>query len=472
MAPSSIAFHHSHPNYPNYALKMQTKKVHFTVTFEGLAGYPTETGCCVNSPPIKVQDTRWRLRLFPGGVDNTNFRHMSLYLVSENYGNLKASFNLSLVTITGSKEFTKSVDTVNFDYRPDIRKYSGSHNDMNCFGVRNYIIRSEAIEPQRRYCIDTSGTIIVCVDIVLFEGFENEGFAIPEPSVKNKKESIMEHIKVALEENTMTDLEIYVDRDDRSLQSQNAKTEEDDLTTQEEVPEDAQLQKRRKTTAQMNLLHAHKFILCLRSDVFRTMFDSHMQEANSNSITISNFSVDVVREMLYFLYTDTCHVELLPDLSHTLLGIACKYHIEGLKQICEHYLCSILTVSNAVELLELSDMYEAKVLKMKALKYVANNLKIIILYHANNGSLLNGDNRATPTSLIASVNSSAFELLGFSLCQEVMMFLAGLHPIQQRDETTVNEPSNPRSRKQSVDLTVDETTNANNNTNHGIHLEL
>ena len=117
-------------------------------------------------------------------------------------------------------------------------------------------------------------------------------------------------------------------------------------------------------------------------------------------------------------------------------------------------------------------MYEAKVLKMKALKYVANNLKIIILYHANNGSLLNGDNRATPTSLIASVNSSAFELLGFSLCQEVMMFLAGLHPIQQRDETTVNEPSNPRSRKQSVDLTVDETTNANNNTNHGIHLEL
>jgi hypothetical protein len=110
-----------------------------------------------------------------------------------------------------------------------------------------------------------------------------------------------------------------------------------------------------------------------------------------------------------------------------------------------------------VELLQLSDMYEAKILKAKSLMYVANNMKIIVQFCSSNQSLFSEDSRVGVSSPI-NMMSYAFELLGFSLCQEVMLYIVGLHPSQQQPliQEAGNEFQSLRSSKQSRDLTETE----------------
>ena len=119
----------------------------------------------------------------------------------------------------------------------------------------------------------------------------------------------------------------------------------------------------------------HKFILQLRSPVFKTMLSSRMKESTSNEIIISDFDHDAVKEFIRFLYLDKCDKDILDKHAKSLLAMAHKYEVKGLLNITVDYLTKTLSDDTVVELLQLADLYEAENLKMKALKFIKTNLK-------------------------------------------------------------------------------------------------
>jgi len=117
----------------------------------------------------------------------------------------------------------------------------------------------------------------------------------------------------------------------------------------------------------------HKFILQARSSVFETMLSSTMKESTTNEIVIIDFDYIVVKEFIRFLYLDTCDREVLQLYASSMLKIAHKYEVISLFKISEDHLIRTLQFYNAIEMLILSDLYEAMDLKVSVLKFIKIN---------------------------------------------------------------------------------------------------
>ena len=120
----------------------------------------------------------------------------------------------------------------------------------------------------------------------------------------------------------------------------------------------------------------HKNILSARSPVFAAMFKHNTKENENNIVDISDIDEKVMQDMLYYMYTGKSkHME---QLAPSLLAIAQRYAIEGLKKKCECTLLKNLSIENAVETLLLADLHHASKLKSRTLRFiVANSTKII-----------------------------------------------------------------------------------------------
>mmetsp|Transcript_30352 Transcript_30352/g.51330 ORF Transcript_30352/g.51330 Transcript_30352/m.51330 type:complete len:365 (-) Transcript_30352:1292-2386(-) len=156
------------------------------------------------------------------------------------------------------------------------------------------------------------------------------------------------------------------------------------------------------TTATITQFPAHKFILSLRSPVFRAMFGASMHESASNEVRILDVNAPVMQLFLRYCYTDQCSPEALELYADQLLAVACKYQVKGLEILCENHLCATLTVETAVHVLYLADLYEAVRLKQRALQFIAQNAKHVV------------------------AAEDFFERISPALCQEVVRTLAGL----------------------------------------------
>lgn len=175
-------------------------------------------------------------------------------------------------------------------------------------------------------------------------------------------------------------------------------------------------------------LSAHSFILCLRSPVFSAMLNKNMLEKNTKEIHITDINYNVMKELICYMYTDTCNEESIEKYSDELLGAACKYQIIGLENICSNYLVNQLSINTAVNTLILADLYDAKQLKKRCLYFISQHAKIIMQ--------LEGDN--------------FFNRLGFHLCQDITKILVGIKLVDDNDSSFSNEsnqssPLKPRS---------------------------
>ena len=122
----------------------------------------------------------------------------------------------------------------------------------------------------------------------------------------------------------------------------------------------------------------HKFILQIRSPVFKTMLLSTMKESTSNEIIISDFDHDVVKEFIRFLYLDTCDATVLDKHAKSLLAMAHKYDVKGLVKISVDHLIKRLNLESVVELFKLGDVFDSTGLKAGALKFIKSNTKILV----------------------------------------------------------------------------------------------
>jgi speckle-type POZ protein len=115
---------------------------------------------------------------------------------------------------------------------------------------------------------------------------------------------------------------------------------------------------------------AHRVILATRSPVFAAMFQHDMTESKTNEAEVTDVTPESFKALLRFIYTGHCEVG---NLAEELLVAANKYDIPELKQLCAKELGKKLTVGNAVRLLILSDLHQAKDLKDGVMRFINKN---------------------------------------------------------------------------------------------------
>ena len=120
---------------------------------------------------------------------------------------------------------------------------------------------------------------------------------------------------------------------------------------------------------------ANKFMLTSSSSVFKAMFESNMMESQTNEVKIVDFQPEVVEAMLEYIHTGWSNN--LFTFPQEMLAAAHRYELEHLKVSCLDFLVNSLDVENCVDLLILSETYNADYLKEMALNYAAKNMTSI-----------------------------------------------------------------------------------------------
>jgi len=290
----------------------------------------------VSGPHDKKTD--WMLRLYPRARENRDDDSdgiVSLFLVNKEKDSVeKISFCLSLLNGRLQKEKTLKVCS------KDINElYQEGYSEV---GVE-YLISREALEASPHLLPD--GNLTVVCDLTVYG---------PEATLSGSKYPTEKLIPV---DNCLKQMSEQFGKHFGSQEFTDVK-----LMSGNEV------------------FHCHKFILSVRSPVFKAMFQATgMREEISDEVAIKDMSPEIVREMLHFIYTGTTSTEIVMDeIGKELLGAAEMYQLDLLKNKCEEKLCSSLDVSNSVELLVLADLHQASKLRRIALSLVAKNMDTIV----------------------------------------------------------------------------------------------
>lgn len=126
-------------------------------------------------------------------------------------------------------------------------------------------------------------------------------------------------------------------------------------------------------------LTAHKNVLAARSPIFYGMFAGGSETGlrkHDIEIEIDDAYYDTVKDMLKFVYTGELR-ELDEEAAKKLLVTAHKYAIEDLHTRCQETLCKFLNTGNAVEILNLADSCDAKMVKEECVNIITSDVQNI-----------------------------------------------------------------------------------------------
>uniref|UniRef100_A0A0N5B6Q5 BTB domain-containing protein n=1 Tax=Strongyloides papillosus TaxID=174720 RepID=A0A0N5B6Q5_STREA len=118
-------------------------------------------------------------------------------------------------------------------------------------------------------------------------------------------------------------------------------------------------------------IKVHKAVLAAQSPVFYDILNSTLENSQRDVIEMTDFRVEVVKEMLRFIYTDK--VSDITNMASEVLVIADKYRLDRLKAISERSLCRSLAVENVLERFALSEKFSTESLKNCCLELILEN---------------------------------------------------------------------------------------------------
>ena len=138
-------------------------------------------------------------------------------------------------------------------------------------------------------------------------------------------------------------------------------------------------------------IHAHKAVLRIRCEHFRSMFQGHWEEGSveSGCVEIKFFSYPVYRAFLLYLYTDQVNIEILgkkifinirlqvdlpPEDAIGLLDLANSYCEQQLKRRCERIIRQGITVDNVAMLYATAIKYQARELEDFCFRFSLNHM--------------------------------------------------------------------------------------------------
>lgn len=366
----------------------------------GLSGFPDAVGEYTSSPIMEFEESFWSLRLYPGGYDQDSRDFLSCFVVCHSHRKTRASFRVTILNQKGWKNHSCASDGVKDFTIPSSVPHSSVLNVPNInngiWGDPKFILRSMLKNSSNGMLCDDK--LIVKLDLTIYGAVEHSSarysditsvVGLSPPSTNQKQvRCISDDLSALLFDESSADVSIITtggcsdaDEEVATASAQSEEGEDDwegdgrgTVVYDNESTKASALSSSAATT----IIPAHKFILSLRSPVFKAMFSVAMAEAVSNEVTIPDFEPVVVKEFLKFLYTDSCDPEELELHGEMLLAIACKYQVLGLEVLCENYLIASLTVNSVAGILRLADMYAADQLKLRALHFIKHHAKAVV----------------------------------------------------------------------------------------------
>ncbi|XP_012274821.1 RCC1 and BTB domain-containing protein 1 [Orussus abietinus] len=131
-----------------------------------------------------------------------------------------------------------------------------------------------------------------------------------------------------------------------------------------------------KIQVQGKSIYVHKAVLKIRCQYFRSMFQEHWSEDNQSVLEHDQFSYEVYRCFLKYLYTD--EVDLSTENALELLDLANIYFETQLKRRCVQMIKQGITVLNAAFLYSTAIEYNAQELEDFCFKFVLNHMTAVI----------------------------------------------------------------------------------------------
>ncbi|XP_058799372.1 kelch-like protein 24a [Phymastichus coffea] len=125
------------------------------------------------------------------------------------------------------------------------------------------------------------------------------------------------------------------------------------------------------------ILHAHKMVLSQKSEVFKRMFAHQMTESENGVVKIDNLDVEVVEEMLSYIYTG--RADNVAEMPQKLFEAAHRYELSELQDLCEEYILFSFNDQNVMEILEIANLYDLTALRTGIITFVEKGEKKLIL---------------------------------------------------------------------------------------------
>jgi hypothetical protein len=161
-----------------------------------------------------------------------------------------------------------------------------------------------------------------------------------------------------------------------------------------------------------------KRLLCEKSPVFQTMFESGMNEISTNELIIVDFSMEIVKEFIKCLdKKPNKNSKSIKSYPKELFAIADKYQVMSLIQLIESHMIQSISVDNAITSLQFSDLYNINDLKEASIAIIVANF----------------------TSLIRNMN--IYETLGLDLCNQLFTHM---HKNLKLPDDEDDDTANPR----------------------------
>lgn len=135
---------------------------------------------------------------------------------------------------------------------------------------------------------------------------------------------------------------------------------------------------------------AHKCILAARSPVFLAMFQINMLENMESEVVLEDTDAECVEKMLQFIYSNK--VQNLEKNTEKLLELSDKYDLKGLKLLCSQEICKNIEVDTAIDVLIWADKCNAMELKERALDFIRNQMRDVLESDAYNNLIHNHEN--------------------------------------------------------------------------------
>ncbi|KAL6659081.1 hypothetical protein ACP70R_003121 [Stipagrostis hirtigluma subsp. patula] len=307
---------------------VQGKHVFEIIGYSKHRGLGHDGNSYIGSRTFNVGDHDWAIRFYPDGFGEENGDYISVYLefMSKN-GKARASCDLRLVDhSTGSSSSVHRTEPRMFDYC-----------DYSCYAPQTdrFMKRSEL--EASAYLQDDRLTI-ECVVEVMKEPKVAAGK--PGPKIEVPRSDIGEHLGKLLESGDGADVTFSV---------------------------------RGETFA------AHRFVLAVRSPVFKAELCGPMQESKNQSVAVKGMQPEVFKALLNFVYTDS--LPTLDDLKgrghsemiQQLLVAADRYGMDRLKNICQSLLCKDLNVQNVATVLALADQHHCNMLMDACIEFISSS---------------------------------------------------------------------------------------------------
>lgn len=134
----------------------------------------------------------------------------------------------------------------------------------------------------------------------------------------------------------------------------------DYFTKCDKIPTDVVL------TGSNGSVSSNRLLLSARSAVFKAMFEANMTESKTGEVDMTDVTVEVIKAFLKFLQFDK--VDDSATFASDLFILGDKYQVLGLKDICEKFLVSKVTMDTSAKLLALTQKVPSKAIERKLME--------------------------------------------------------------------------------------------------------